>query len=137
MVGVMALEQVALVNDRVLNDHTFGGSGLRDFMSDHEERLAEVESFPGIVDGHLQDLQSRDWIQQEEIHDLRGLVGQLLERVTVLEGRRDTPIEIPDSPTPLPIHILPPAEHRLVPIKELNPDSGEDEERWAIAEDQA
>ena len=136
-VGVMAMEQVALVNEQVLTDHTFGGTALRDFMLDHEERLAEVESFPGIMDGHLWDLQRRDWIQQDGICDLRGLVDQLLERVTVLEGRRDTPIEIPDSPVPLPIHILLPVEHQLVPIEELNPDSGEDKELWAIAEDQA
>jgi len=64
-------------------------------------------------------------------------VGQLLEQVTVLEGRRDTQIEIPDSPVPLPIHILLPAEHWLVPIEELNLDSGEDKECWAIVEDQA
>ena len=52
-------------------------------------------------------------------------------------GRRDTLIEILDSPVALPVHILPPAEHRLVPIEELNPDSGEDKEHWAITEDQA
>jgi len=134
-IGVMAMEQMVRINDRIPTDHTFGGTALRDFMSDHEERLAEVESFLGIVDSHLRDLQRRDWIQQDEIRDLRELVGQLLERVTVLEGRRDTPIEIPDSPVPLPIRI--PENHRLVPIKELNPDSDEDEALWAIAEDQA
>jgi len=127
-VRAMAMEQMALVNERIPTDHTFGGTGLRDFMSDHEERLAEVEGLPGIVDGHLWDLQRRDQIQQDEIHDLRGLVDQLLERVIVLEGRRDSLIEIPDSPIPLPIHILPPAEHQLVLIEELNLDSGEDEE---------
>ena len=136
-VRAMTMEQVALVNERVLTDHTFGGRALRDFMSDHEERLAEVESFLGIMDGRLQDLQRRDQIQQDKICDLRGLVDQLLERVTVLEGRRDSLIEISDSPVPLPICILLSVEHQLVPIKELNLDSGEDEERWAIAEDQA
>ena len=84
-VGAMAMEQLALVNDQIPTDHTFGGMVLRDFMSDHEERLAEVESFPEIMDGHLRDLQRQDQLQHDEIRDLRGLVGQLLERVTVLE----------------------------------------------------
>ena len=136
VVGAMAMEQMARINDRIPTDHTFGGNVLRDFMSDHEERLAEVESFPGIMDGHLRDLQRRDRLQQVEIGELRDLVGQLLERVTVLEGRRDTPIEIPDSPIPLPVRILP-GPHILVPIEELNPNSDEDEALWAIAEDQA
>ena len=135
-IGAMAMEQMAQINDRIPTDHTFGGTALRDFMSDHEERLAEVESFPGIMDGHLRDLQRRDRLQQEEIGELRDLVGELLERVTVLEGRRDTPIEIPDSPVPLPVRILP-GPHILVPIEELNPNSDEDEALWAIAEDQA
>jgi len=99
-VGAMVMEQVVLVNDQVPDNHTFSGMVLRDFISDHEERLAEVEGFLGIMDLHLCDLQSRDCIQQDEIRDLRGLVDQLLERVTALEGRRDTPIEILDIPIP-------------------------------------
>jgi len=132
----LAPSELVLVNNRISTDHMFGGTALKDFMLDCKERLVEVESFLGIMDRHLCDLQQRDWIQQDEIRDLRGLVGQLLERVTVLEGRRDTPIEIPDSPALLPVCILPAEEHQLVPI-ELNLNSDEDEERWAIAEDQA
>jgi len=133
----MAMKQMAQINNWIPTDHTFGGMGLQDFMSDHKNRLAEVESFPEIIDSHLRYLQRQEREQEGEICNLRGLVGQLLERVTVLEGRRDTLIEILDSPIALPVHIMIPKEHRLAPIEELNPNSREDEERWAITEDQA
>jgi len=63
-------------------------------------------------------------VLQRQITGLCHLVDQLLTWVTVLEGRRDSPIELPDSPMALPVWILPPAEYRLVPIKDL----GEEEE---------
>jgi len=47
--------------------------------------------------------------------------------VTALEGHQDNPIEIPDSPVPLPIRIHIDDAHRLVPIEELVLDSEEDQ----------
>ena len=63
-----------------------------------------------------------------EIDRLRELVDELLNRVTVLEGRQDNLIEIPDSPVPLPIRIHIDNAHRLVPIEELVPDSEGEED---------
>ena len=46
----------------------------------------------------------------------------------MLEGQAEYPIEIPDSPAPLPVWIMVDDAHQLVPIEELVPDSeGADE----------
>jgi len=68
-----------------------------------------------------------DWMQAE-IQSLHLLVDQLLTRVTVLEGRRDSPIEILESPVALPVRILPGDVHRLVPIEDLAPEEEEEED---------
>jgi len=69
---------------------------------------------------------------QAEIRSLHLLVDQLLTRVTVLEGRRDSPIEILESPVALPVRILLPAKHRLVPIEDLGPEEEEEEEDGGV-----
>ena len=72
--------------------------------------------------GDIETLITEAHRKDHEIDQLQGLVNELLNRVTVLEGCQDNPIEIPDSPVPLPVWIQVDDAHRLVPIKELVPD---------------
>jgi len=88
---------------------------------EHTTLLAEVQ---GDIETLIAEARRKDHL----IDRLQGLVDELLNRVTALEGRQDNPIEILDSPAPLPVRILVDDAHRLVPIEELVPDSEGEEE---------
>jgi len=75
------------------------------------------------------------WRKMEQIDRLQGLVNELLTRITVLEGRAEHLIEIPDSPAPLLVRILVDNAHRLVPIEELVPDSEGEEDQGVDLEE--
>ena len=133
-IGAMVIEQLAVVNNRVPDDPMFSWDGQRNFISDHEERFAECEGFLGMVDHCVHDLQIANQVLDYKNQNLWGLVDKLLVQVTVLEGQRDSPIELLDSPVPIPIPPL--ASQQLTPIdEEVVLDSG-DERVIAIAEDQ-
>ena len=53
----------------------------------------------------------------------------------MLEGRTEHPIEIPDSPAPLPVRIMVDDTHHLVPIEELVPDSEGEEDQGVDLEE--
>ena len=73
--------------------------------------------------------------KSEQIDRLQGLVDKLLTRITVLEGQAEHPIEILDSPVPLPVHIMVDDAHCLVSIEELVPDSEDEEDRGVDLEE--
>ena len=60
-IGAVVMDQVAQVNHWVPNNETFGGDGLRWFIRDHEDHLAEVEEHHQdlviMTDHSVQDLQ--------------------------------------------------------------------------------
>ena len=59
-VGVIVMEQLVTVNDQVPDDHTFSRTGLRDFVSNHEERLERVEEYQNLTEHALHNLQIVD-----------------------------------------------------------------------------
>lgn len=147
IVGGMMMGLMAEMNDWIPAGHTFGGDGLRDFISDHQTRLEEGEANMDALRGEmawmrtsLEQVEAMNWILIKDnqaffasINMLLGAQQAIYEWVTALEGTRDNPIEVPDSLRPIPIP--PPAEEgQLVEIKEVE---GEDERVQAWVEDMA
>ena len=147
IVGGMMMGLMAEMNDWIPAGHTFGGDGLRNFISDHQTRLEEGEANMDALRGEmawmrtsLEQVEAMNWILIKDnqaffasINMLLGAQQAIYEWVTALEGTRDNPIEVPDSPRPIPIP--PPAEEgQLVEIKEVE---GEDERVQAWVEDMA
>ena len=69
-------------------------------MNSHYTHWVNAPS-PPVIETLIAEARRKD----HEIDRLRELVDELLNRVTALEGRQDNPIEIPDSPAPLPVRI--------------------------------
>ena len=116
----------------------FRRDGLRRFIGDHEDNLAEVEGahreYVQLSNGALHNLQITNQVYHQEITFLNSLMNQLLVQVTVLEGHWDSPLKIPDSLAPIPI--LPPAGQQLVEINDDKVSDLEDERNQVITEDQ-
>jgi len=111
-VGTMLLDEVAYVNGQTESSMGRAMNGIEREVERVDEAVVEHTTL--IAEARRKD---------HEIDRLRELVDELLNRVMVLEGRQDNPIEIPDSPVPLPVWIHIDDAHRLVPIEELVPDS--------------
>ena len=133
-VGTMLLDEVAYVNGqtevgmgRVMNGIEREVTRVDEAVVEHTTLIAEAQ---GDIETLIAEARRKDHL----IDRLQGLVDELLNRVTALEGREDHPIEILDSPAPLPVRILVDDAHRLVPIEELAPDSEEEDEDSEIEE---
>jgi len=88
-------------------------------VTEHTTLIAEAQ---GNIKNLIAGMQQKDReinSLQGQVASLWGLVDELLVWVTALEGRRDSLIEIPDSPIPIPVPL--PAKHQLIPIKGMAP----------------
>ena len=127
-VGMMLLDEIAYVNG-----HTESGMGramtrIEQEVDRVDEAVIEHTTLVAEAQGDIETLIADVWRKTEQIDRLQILVDELLTRITVLEGRVDHPIEIPDSPVPLPVRIIVDNAHHLVPIEELVLDSEGEEE---------
>ena len=95
-------------------------------VTEHTMLIAEVQ---GNIENLIARVRRRNnevFALQMEIMGLCHLVDQLLTQMTVLEGWRDSLIEILDSPVLILISSL--AGHLLILIEDLNPEEGEEDE---------
>jgi len=122
-VGTMLLDKVAYVNGQTESGMGRAMNRIEREVERVDEAVVEHTTLITEVQGDIETLIAKARRKDHEIDRLRELVNELLNRVTALEGRQDNPIEIPDSPAPLPVWILIDDAHRLVPIEELVPDS--------------
>jgi len=125
---MMLLDEIAYVNG-----HTESGMGramtrIEQEVDRVDEAVIEHTTLVAEAQGDIETLIADVWRKTEQIDRLQILVDELLTRITVLEGRVDHPIEIPDSPVPLPVRIIVDNAHHLVPIEELVLDSEGEEE---------
>ena len=128
-VGTMLLDEVAYVNGQTESGMGRAMNGIKREVTRVDDVVVEHTTLIAEAQGNIETLIAEAWRKDQELDRLQGLVDKLLVRVTALEGRRDSPIELPDSPTPLPVCILMDDAHRLVPIEELVPDlEGEEDE---------
>ena len=135
-VGTMLLDEMAYVNGRTEEGMGRAMNGIKREATRVEDVVVEHTTLVAEVQGDIETLIAAARMRDREIEGLQDqvtglnhLVDQLLNRVTALEGRQDNPIEILDSPAPLPVRILVDDAHRLVPIEDLVPDSeGEGED---------
>jgi len=127
-VGTMVLDEVAYVNGQTASGLGRGMTQIEREVERVDEAVVEHTTLIAEAQGDIETLIAEARRKDHEIDRLRGLVDELLNRVTALEGRQDNPIEIPDSPVPLPVRIQIDDAHRLVPIEELVPDSEGEED---------
>ena len=90
-----------------------------------DEVVVEHTTLIAEAQGNIEILIAEAWRKNHKIDRLRGLVDEFLTQVTVMEGQMEHPIEILDSPLPVPL--LPPHVHTLVPIEDLNLEGEEDD----------
>ena len=100
-----------------------------------DEAVVEHTTLVAEAQGDIETLIADARRKADQIDRLQTLVDELLTRITVLEGWAEHPIEIPDSPAPLPIRIMVDDAHRLVPIEELVPDSEGEEDQGVDLEE--
>jgi len=100
-----------------------------------DEAVVKHTTLVAEAQGDIEILIADAWKKLDQIDRLQTLVDKLLTRITVLEGRAEHPIEILDSPAPLPIWIMVDDAHRLVPIEELVPDSEGEEDQGVDLEE--
>ena len=135
VVGVELADMLASINTRVLDQYTFSGDGLCQFIQDHQDCLEQLEdqlsNLIMMTNWSVMELQLTNKSYHWNLWRVEWLNGELLMRVTVLEGHQENPIEIPD--TPPPILIPPPGGNILVEIV----DGMDDEAVQAVVEDQA
>jgi len=122
-VGTMLLDEVAYVNGQTESGMGRAMNGIEREVERVDEAVVEHTTLIAEAQGDIETLIAKARRKDHEIDHLRELVDELLNRVTALEGRQDNPIEIPDSPVPLPVWIHIDDTHRLVPIEEVVPDS--------------
>jgi len=134
-VGTMLLDEVAYVNGqtalgmgRVMNRIEREVERVDEVVVEHTTLVAEAQ---GDIETLIADARRK----LEQIDRLQGLVNELLTRIMVLEGQAEHPIEIPDSPAPLPVRIMVDDAHRLVPIEEVVPDSEGEEDQGVDLEE--
>ena len=127
-VGTMLLDEVAYINRQTASGLGRGMMEIEREVEQVDEAVVEHTTLVAEAQGDIETLIADTRRKTATIDRLERLVNELLARVMVLEGRQDNPIEIPDSPAPLPIRIVVDDAHRLVPIKELVPDSEGEEE---------
>jgi len=122
-VGTMLLDKVAYVNGQTESGIGRVMNGIEREVERVDEAVVEHTTLITEAQGDIETLITEARRKDHEIDRLRELVDELLNRVMALEGCQDNPIEIPDSPVPLPVRIHIDDAHRLVPIEELVPDS--------------
>ena len=127
-VGMMLIDKITYVNGQVEAGMGRAMNRIEREVTRLDESLGEQTTLVAEAQGDIETLIADARRKTATIDRLERLVDELLERVTVLEGRQDNPIEIPDSSTPLPIRIVIDDAHRLVPIEELVPSSEDGEE---------
>jgi len=123
LVGTMLLDEVAYVNGQTESGMGRAMNGIEWEVEWVDEAVVEHTTLIAEAQGDIETLIAEARRKDHKIDHLRELVNELLNRVTALEGRQDNPIEIPDSPVPLPVRIHIDDAHCLVPIEELVPDS--------------
>ena len=123
VVGGIIMGLVVDINDQIPSDHTFGGIGLQDYISNHKTCLGDGEENMDALRAKMAWMRTSLDCLHEENHVffqvLNGLLGvsqEIYERVTVLEGTHGHPIEVPDSP--LLLHVPPLLGTKLVEILE-------------------
>ena len=124
----MLLDEVAYVNRHTESSMGRAMTGIEWEVEQVNEVVVEHTTLVAEAQGDIETLIADARRKMEQIDRLQILVDKLLTRITVLEGHAEHPIEIPDSPTPLPVCILVDDAHHLVPIEELVPDSEGEEE---------
>ena len=134
-VGTMLLDEVAYVNGQTMTGMGNAMNGIEWEVERVDEAVVEHTTLVAEAQGDIETLIADARRKSEQIDRLQLLVDELLTRVTVLEGRQDNPIEIPDSPVPLPVRIVIDDAHRLVPIEELVPDSEGEEDQGVDLEE--
>jgi len=134
-VGTMLLDEVAHVNGQTESGMGRAMNGIEREVERVDEAVMEHTTLIAEAQGDIETSIAKAWRKDHEIDRLRELVNELLNRVTALEGRVDNPIEILDSPAPLPVQILVDNAHRLVPIDELVPDSEGEEDQGVDLEE--
>ena len=122
-VRMMLLDEVAYVNGQTESGMGRAMMGIEREVERVDEAVIEHTTLVVEAQGDIETLIADARRKTEQIDRLQTLVDELLTRITVLEGWAKHPIEIPDSPAPLPIRILVDDAHRLVPIEEVVPDS--------------
>jgi len=134
-VGTMLLNEVAYVNGQTESGMGRAMNRIEREVERVDEVVVEHTTLITEAQGDIEMLISEARRKDHKIDRLRELVDELLNRVTALEGHQDNPIEIPDSPAPLPVRIQIDDTHRLVPIEELVPDSEGEEEQGVDLEE--
>ena len=122
-VGMMLLDEVTYVNGQTESGMGRAMNRIEREVERVDEAVVEHTTLIAEAQGDIETLIAEARRKDHGIDRLRELVDELLNHVTVLEGRVDHPIEILDSPVPLPVRIHIDDAHRLVPIEELVPDS--------------
>jgi len=110
-------------------------SGIKQEVEQVDEVVVEHTTLVTEVQGDIEMLIADARRKMGQIDRLQTLVDELLTRNMVLEGRAEHPIEIPDSPVPLPIRIVVDDAHHLVPIEELVLDSEGEEDQGVDLEE--
>jgi len=127
-VGTMLLDEIAYVNGCTKLGMGNAMTGIEREVERVDEAVVKHTTLVAEAQGDIETLIANARRKTEQIDRLQGFVNELLVRITVLEGRADHLIEIPDSSAPLPVRILIDDAHHLVPIEELVPDlEGEEE----------
>jgi len=134
-VGTMLLDEVAYVNGQTEPGMGRAMTGIEREVERVDEAVVEHTTLIAEVQGDIETLIADARRKLEQIDRLQTLVNELLTRITVLEGQAEHPIEIPDSPTPLPIRIRIDDAHRLVLIEEVVPDSEGEEDQGVDLEE--
>ena len=134
-VGMMLLDEVAYVNGQTSSGMGRVMNGIEWEVERVDEAVVEHTTLVAEAQGDIEMLIADARRKSEQIDQLQTLVDELLTRITVLEGRVEHLIEIPDSPVPLPIRITVDDAHRLVPIEELVPDSEGEEDQGVDLEE--
>jgi len=98
-------------------------NGIEQEVDQVDEVVIEHTTLVAEAQGDIETLIADVRRKSDQIDRLQILVNKLLTRITVLEGWAEHPIEIPDSPAPLPVRIMVDDAHCLVPIEELVLDS--------------
>jgi len=104
-VGMMLLDEVSYVNGQTESGMGQAMNRIKQEVERVDEAVVEHTTLIAEAQGDIEILITEAHRKDHEIDHLRGLVDELLNWVMALEGHQDNPIEIPDSPAPLPIRI--------------------------------
>jgi len=104
-VGMMLLDEVAYVTGQTESGMGWAMTGIEREVERVDEAVVEYMTLITEAQGDIETLIAEAQRKDHEIDRLRELVDELLNHVTVLEGRWDNPIEILDSPVPLLVRI--------------------------------